>query len=147
MFPNKTAPVYQAELDRCGYSHKLKFNPSSQVAAKASRNKTWFNPPYSMDVETNVGREFLKLVDLHFPPGHILHSTLNRSTVKVSYRCLPNMGAQVARHNAKLLNNHTNSVTSAPPVCNCQPSKRVNCPLPGACNRDGVVYQATVTKK
>lgn len=56
-----------------------------------------------MDVATNVWREFLKLIDLHFPPGHILHSVLIRSTVKVSYRCLPNMGAKVAKHNSKLL--------------------------------------------
>ena len=50
-----------------------------------------------MDVETNVGKEFLELLDLHFPPGHILHSVMNRSTVKVSYWCLPYMETQVAK--------------------------------------------------
>ena len=33
-----------------------------------------------------------------------------------------------------------------PPIkCNCQTSKKKDCPLPGACNQEGVVYQAKVT--
>ena len=92
-------------------------------------------------------REFLKLFDFHFPPGHILHSVLNRSTIKVSYRCLPNMGAQVARHNSKVLRNSKEVMTRPPPSCNCQKSKVENCPLPGACNQDGVVYQSTITSR
>ena len=31
-----------------------------------------------------------------------------------------------------------------PPSCNCQKSKKSDCPLPGACNQEGVVYQAIV---
>ena len=108
------------------------------------RKVTWFNPPFSVDVDTDVGREFLKLVDMHFPPGHTLHPILNRSTVKVSYRCLPNMGAQIAKHNQKVLKNSKVKTVKAPPECNCQKSKVQNCPLSGACNQDGVVYQATV---
>ena len=146
----EAAPVYQAELDRCGFSHKLKYSPSNdQPSSKKKKGRrrqvTWFNPPYSMDVETNVGREFLKLIDFHFPAGHILHSVLNRSTIKVSYRCLPNMGAQVAKHNSKILRNSKEVMTRPPPACNCQKSKAENCPLPGACNQDGVVYQTTIT--
>ena len=30
------------------------------------------------------------------------------------------------------------------PSCNCQKSKKSDCPLPGACNQEGVIYQATV---
>ena len=40
-------PPYQAELDRCGYSHKL----------------VWME----INVKTNVGKEFLMLLDKHFP--------------------------------------------------------------------------------
>ena len=32
-----------------------------------------------------------------------------------------------------------------PPSCNCQKSRVGDCPLPGACNTNGVVYQAKVT--
>ena len=105
---NEAIPIYQTELDRCGYKHVLKYNPRSARQRRdgkkgRSRNITWFNPPFSMEVATNVAREFLKLIETYFPPGNILHSVINRSTVKVSYRCLPNMGAQVAKHNSKVL--------------------------------------------
>ena len=94
-----------------------------------------------MNVGTNVGQEFLKLIDKHFPPGHILHSVINRQTVKVSYRPMPSMATYISRHNAKILKNEEKS---KPPSCNCQKSKVGECPIPGACNTDGVVYQATV---
>ena len=102
-------PPYQKELDRCGYKYKLEYKPrNEQFQPKTNKNKrkkpvTWFNPPYSMNVATNVGRNFLTLIDEHFPPGHPLHSVINRSTVKVGYRYLPNMGAQISRHNSKIL--------------------------------------------
>jgi hypothetical protein len=55
-------------------------NQPPLILKKKSRKKriTWFNPPYSMDAATNIGRTFLKLVDLHFPPGQVLHSVVNR---------------------------------------------------------------------
>ena len=64
------------------------------------------------------------------------------------YRCLPNMGAQVRRHNNKILNNTSKKQRArAPPSCNCIKSKKSECPLPGACNQQGVIYQATVENK
>ena len=70
-------PPYQSELDRCGYSYQLRYNPRTEpTKPKKKRNKknvNWFNPPFSLNVATNVGREFLKLIDKHFPPGHPLH--------------------------------------------------------------------------
>ena len=96
---NQAIPPYQAELNRCGYTYKLKYNPSQSKGDKKKKNRskpvTWFNPPFSMNVATHVGNEFLKLIDKHFPPGNILHPVLNRQTVKVGYRCMPNMGAQI----------------------------------------------------
>ena len=80
-------PSYQAELDRCGLNNRPDYKPTNGLHRTKNSRKhrvTWFNTPYSMDVETNVGKEFLKLIDFHFPPGNILHSVLNRTTVKVS---------------------------------------------------------------
>ena len=57
------------------------------------------------------------------------------------------MGAQVARHNSKVLRNSKEVMTRPPPSCNCQKSKVDNCPLPGACNQDGVVYQANIASR
>ena len=58
---DNAAPIYQAELDRCGYKHKLEYNPREINLPKKKRTRpprrvTWFNPPYSMNVATNVGR-------------------------------------------------------------------------------------------
>ena len=82
------APLYQAELDRCGYKHQLKFSPPETETVSRKKNKnnnriTWFNPPYSLNVETNIGRIFLQLLDSHFPPGHRLRSVMNRNNIKI----------------------------------------------------------------
>ena len=68
------APLYQAELDRCGYNHKLKYSPpdSQQPTAKNNKAKnknrvTYFNPPYSLNVETNVGKMFLEFIGQTLP--------------------------------------------------------------------------------
>ena len=114
-----------------------------QVRKRAGRRITWFNPPYSLDVATNVARDFLELVDRHFPPGHPLHSICNRSTIKVSYRSLPNMGSIIARHNSKILKNSANTQPKPKATCNCQ--KKQECPVPGQCNQNGAIYQALVT--
>ena len=108
---------------------------------------TWFNPPYSLNVETNVGKIFLELIDLHFPPGHVLRPVMNRNCIKVAYRCLPNMGSYVSKHNSKILREENKAQPKPPPKCNCQKSKKSKCPVPGACNQEGVIYQATVTSQ
>ena len=140
-------PDYQAELDRCGYNHKLSYSqplaPATQPRKRRCRRVTWFNPPYSMDVATNVAREVLELVDKHFPPGHVLHSVCNRSTIKVSYRSLPNIKTIISRHNSKILKSNATTIPKPKAVCNCRVKK--DCPVPGQCNQDGAVYQATVT--
>ena len=72
---------------------------------------------------------------------------MNRDSVKFSYRCLPNMGSYVAKHNSKVLRQENGSKQKIPPSCNCQKSKKKDCPVPGACNQSGVVYKATVTSE
>ena len=70
----------------------------SRMAIKSSpkrshaRRITWFNPPYNQSVKTRTGQRLLRLIDRNFPVGFELHKTFNRSTVKVSYSCMPNMG-------------------------------------------------------
>ena len=146
-------PDYQKELDRCGYNHKLVYSqparahPTAQSSGRRRRGRriTWFNPPFSLDVETNVAMEFLRLVDKHFPLGNPLHSICNRSTIKVSYRSLPNMGSIVAKHNSKILRNTATNQPKPAANCNCQKSLKKDCPMPGECNQDGAIYQATMT--
>ena len=68
------------------------------------------------------------------------HKLLNRNTVKLSYRCLPNMNAIISAHNQKLLKeeNEINKDSG----CNCR--NKAECPLEGRCLTNKVVYQATV---
>ena len=87
----------------------------------------------------------MQLLDTHFPPGHILRSVMNRNSVKISYRCLPNIGSYMAKHNSKILNQENNAKMKPPPSCNCQKTKKSECPIPGKCNQKGVIYQATIT--
>ena len=58
---------------------------------KGKRQIKWFNPPLSKNVRSNIGRDFFKIIDKHFPKSNKLHKLFNRNTVKVSYSCTENM--------------------------------------------------------
>ena len=138
-------PPYQEALTKGGYDHQLKYDPPQSTSNRGknrSRKITWFNPPFSSNVSTNIGAKFLKLVDTCFPPSHPLSKIINRNTVKVSYRCMPNMGQVIARHNHKVAKKE---VQQPLPKCNCR-GGIPKCPVNGACLTEGVVYQATVTR-
>ena len=139
-------PPYQEALAKGGYEYQLKYDPPASISRKnrnRSRKITWFNPPFSQNVSTNVGAKFLKLIDTCFPPSHPLSKIINRNTVKVSYRCMPNMGQVISRHNSKVAKQE--QVQQPPPGCNCR-GGIATCPVDGACLTEGVVYQATVKR-
>ena len=141
------APPYQEALHKSGYTHKLEFEqPKNKNNKNKNRKKniTWFNPPYSLSVKINVGKEFLKLVDRSFPPDNPLHKLFSRQTVKLGYRCMPNMKTEVSRHNCKVLKE--DQVQAATPRCKCEGGPP-DCPVQGDCRKTGVVYQASVEDK
>ncbi len=141
---NKAIPVYQKALDDSGHSYKLKFNPpkpNSKSNRKRSRNITWYNPPYDLRVETNIGRQFLKTLDESFPVGHVLRPLFNRNTVKLSYSCMPNISRVIDAHNKSEIEKSKPS-TEDVKSCNCRIKN--DCPLDGKCRERGIVYQATV---
>ena len=106
----RAAPMYQAALEKSGHKYKLQFDPTplanseEKKKARTRKNIIWFNPPYSRAVSTNVGREFLRIMDKHFPPGNPLNKIFNRNTVKMSYRCTANLARTISAHNSKILN-------------------------------------------
>ena len=104
------------------------------------RNVIWFNPPFNQNVKANVARNFLDLVDKHFPHHHRYHKLFNRNNIKTSYSCMGNMATIISRHNAKILNP---APAEDPCTCNCR--KPDTCPLSGKCLTKCVVYKATVT--
>ena len=135
---DQSVPVYQAALDRAGYNHKLEYHEPNQSKKRKRKKKIiWFNPPFSMRLKTNIGRKFLALIDKHFPKGHMLYPLINRYKVKLSYRCLPNMGAIISQHNSKILR-------PEPAELRCRCREKTTCPMPGKCATDKLVYRATV---
>ena len=144
----QACPPYQEALEKSGYDFQLKFSPIDQPEQKSRRRQrkiTWFNPPYSKDVQTNIGEKFLKLVDKNFPPGHPLAKLINRNTIKISYRCMPNMKMAISRHNHRVQKAVEEQV-QAEPGCNCN-GRCGPCPLQGGCLVESVVYKATVEQQ
>ena len=93
-----------------------------------------------MAVKTNVGRAFLYLIDKHFPKSSPLHKYFNRSNVKVSYSCMPNISSIISSHNNRILGTKTSLVEGH---CNCNDGIE-NCPLQGKCMTESLVYKAIV---
>ena len=90
-----------------------------------------------------MGKEFLRLLDRSFPPSNTLSKLFTRQTVKIGYKCMPNMAAAVSRHNAKVLSESTQ--TLQPSGCSCD-GGAASCPIQGECEKTGVVYQASVVE-
>ena len=145
----EACPAYEEALAKCGYKEKLKYTiPENPLENPGKRNRKrniiWFNPPFSQNVETSVGKLFLKLIDKHFPPGKLvrdnkeMHKLFNRNNVKVSYCCMKNMGAIISSHNKKLLKNDSKRFG-----CNCRIKE--NCPLDGKCLTPNITYKAYVS--
>ena len=133
---------YQDALTKSGHKHQLKYNPSNPSNAnrrKRGRKIIWFNPPFSRSVVTDVGKQFLRLLDVHFPEHDPLHKIFNRQTVKVSYGCMPNIRASINAHNKSILED---KVELTPGECNCREPEE--CPMPGECTTPNLLYEATI---
>ena len=135
---------YQKALEEAGYTDTLTYDPNinktNKPKRKRSRRITKYNPPYSKNVATNIGKEFFKLLRLHFPKQHPLHRLFNDNTVKLSYSCMPNMDSIVKAHNTKILRKEEENIEEK--SCNCR--DRSSCPVENQCLKTNVVYKATV---
>ena len=104
----KQRQIYQEALKKSGYNHQITYQKSINNKNKnTKRRKTkiiWFNPPYSKNVSTKVGNQFLKLINKHFPRHHKFYKLFNKNNVKVSYNCMPNMKNIINMHNKKIIN-------------------------------------------
>ena len=74
----QAAPAYQTALRNSGFDKNLSYSEHDRSQQKSQRNRRrkvlWYNPPFSVNVKTNVGKKFLDLLRLHFHPNHRLHS-------------------------------------------------------------------------
>ena len=108
-----------------------------------NRNIIWYNPPFDLQVKTNIGKTFLQLLDRNFPPHHRLHKIINKSTVKISYSSMPNMTSHISYHNKSIIQESKKWQHQNPKKCDCQVAE--NCLLNGNCKQSAVIHQADVT--
>lgn len=141
------APTYQDALSASGHTEPMQYAAASNERAggrgrkrKRERHVIWFTPPFSRNVRTNVGKQFLKLVSKHFPRGSSLHKLFNKNTVKMGYSCTRNMATLIKNRNAALL-----KPAARDKPCNCR--TKADCPLNGKCRATDLVYEATVTSR
>ena len=88
------------------FDHKIKFHPLDENQDRKPNKKrgqkiVWFNSAYSRNVRTNIGKNFLLLIDKHFPNAHKLSKVFNWNNVKVSYSSMPNVVIINNSHNKK----------------------------------------------
>ena len=56
---DKATPMYKKALISSGHDIKLKFDQNKNLPKRTRKKKIiWFNPPYSMSVQTNIGKIF-----------------------------------------------------------------------------------------
>ena len=138
--------MYQDALNKSGYKYNLSYKAPTPDASRKSKNRqrniTWFNPPYSQNVETKVGKCFLQLIDKHFPKSNPLHKIFNRNTLKLSYSCMRNVKTIISSHNKAQISKSSNQSEKIDDNCNCRDKN--SCPLEGNCNTRNIVYQAEV---
>ena len=114
---NNVAPSYNDVLSASGYKENLTYQQDLTPSKKVRQRKIiWFNPPYSVNVETNIEKTFPKLIDKHFPKTNKFCKIFNRSNVKVSYSCLPNFANMIRSHNKRILSEEK---TQDQQKCNC----------------------------
>ena len=138
---DKCKNVYQTALIDSGYKEDLEFeaNPTSQNRNRI-RKIIWYNPPFNMDVQTNIGNRFLSLIRKHFKKSNPLYKIFNTNTIKLSYSCMPNMASIISKHNKQLLNNTLNPSSR---TCNCR--SKPDCPLNGHCLTSCIIYKAVLS--
>ena len=149
---DQAAPPYQKALHDSGYQYNLCYEPTAPARRKNRQRNVifWYNPPFSKNVSTNIGRKFLGLIDKHFAKDNKLRKIFNRNTIKISYSCMNNTKQIIDNHNKRILkssehNDTPTSKTKDNKTCNCR--QKDACPLDGNCLQPSVIYQATVTSK
>ena len=90
-----------------------------------------------MNVKTNIGKTFLKLVKKYFPRNNSFHKIFNKNSINISYSCMRNIRSIIASHNKSILHPKTEEYGY-----NCR--NKESCPLQNQCLTPKVIYKATV---
>jgi hypothetical protein len=137
---DKSTKAYESALRASGYNFKMEYQERPCKRKNRKRNIIWFNPPFSKNVQTNIGKIFMNLIKKHFPKHHKFYCLFNKNNIKISYSCMENIGNIIKKHNQKILNKDDQQITHNP--CNCR--KKDNCPLEGEFRVSNIIYKATI---
>ena len=138
---NKVKPLFESALKSSEFNYSMKFGaPDENARGNGNRKVIWFNPPYSLNVKTNIDEVFLKLVRKHFPRSHKLSKIFNLNTIKISYSSMPNVKNLIKQHNSKILNKDRDKIQRP---CNCRIKE--SCPLNSKRLHECMVYKAEVS--
>ena len=142
---NNAKLTYEKALNNSGFTETFSYiKPSDQninnreAKKKRKRKIIWYNPPFSLNVKTNVGKLFFKILRKNFPKTNSLSKIFNKNTVKISYSCTRNVKSIISGHNKQILH-------PKPPQYGCNCRDKNNCPLDNKCLTPQIVYQADVT--
>ena len=123
---NEACPPYTEALKKNGYNTHLQLdktctNKNNDMNKTKKQKIIWFNPPFNINVATNVSKTFLTLIDKHFPKDKRLSKIFNRNTIKVSYSFLPNVKQTIYNNNHRLLQlQRMKQSTQDSKLCNCR---------------------------
>ena len=129
-------------MKKSGFKENLVYTPKTTTNnildnKQRKRKIIYFNPAYSVIVETNNGKIFLSLLKKHFPKKNKLLKVFNKNNVKISYRCVSNISSIIIGHNKSLVQ---------PKITKYGYNFRVKntCPLQNQCQTPNLIYRADV---
>ena len=141
---NKSKDLYNNALAETRFKHKIKFQKQQSTSTVTNNTKNrkkkiiWFNPPFSVNVSTNIGKKLFSLLGKHFPKTHQLHKFFNQNDVKVSYSSLPNFKKVINDHNNNTLNEQ-----EKPYPCTCR--DKASHSLNRSCQHKNLGYSCKVS--
>ena len=142
VFP-KSAPFYNSILQDCGFNENIKYCREESVSSRRrknrSRNIIWYNPPFSRNAKTNVGKHFFKLLKKPFAKNHKYHKIFDKNNIKVSYSCMDNIKKIISSHNMYIASKKDQVNQN---LCNCRSPD--SCPLDNTCLTSKIVYSVEI---
>ena len=121
------------------FNENIEFTSTPLPRTNRNRKIIWFNPPYSVNVKTKVGRIFLRLIDKLFSRHHKYGKLFNRNHIKISYSCMLNMASVIQSHNTSLLKD---PIPTDIKECSCRQKPKY--PLDKKCLSGYLVYKSLV---
>ena len=132
---------YSQILKKSNYKQQeYQFQEKNNKKKRRSRKVIYFQPPFNISVQDNIGKKFIELINKHFQKDHIYYKIFNKNTIKLSYCCMNNMKSIINSHNRKIVNKSVE--TPQERKCNCRGRQ---CPLNGQCLQKNIIYEATVS--